>query len=306
MTFPCPAPPGSAAAGVTMQEGIVPGLDFCNHAAGSPCRWTVFGGGKRQGPPTDIRLVCPSGAGLCQGQEVTINYGDKSNEELLFLYGFVEEDNSHDVLMVACPLPPPAEWDATLQARVELLRLRGLAPQIFLPRSELKDVQGGTQGARRGRRTQAPGSAVFDADLPVGTVETLEVFVMEPRTLAQELEVAYAGEGEGTSRAGGSVAGGGQLGMSDMERSGLRMALLTTLVRLLELKVLELEGTESGSGPLQADLQLLHSGTQLTAPQAAALKYRSGQKRLAREYLVRANALLGLEMRHLQGLGASL
>jgi len=235
---------------------------------------------------------------------VAINYGDKSNEELLFLYGFVEENNPHDVLMVPCPLPPPSEWDATLQARVELLRRRGLAPQLFLPAGQLKAEGGGRQQGRPRRLLQVSGGAVFDADLPEGVMETLEVFVMEPRTLAAELEAAYASASDGGSSSGGSVSGGGQVGMSDVERSGLRMALMTTLVRLLELKVLELEGTESGSGPLQADLQLLHSGTQLTGPQAAAVTYRSGQKWLAREYLVKANELLGQEMKHLQGLGA--
>ena len=25
------------------EEGIVPGLDFCNHDFAAPCRWTVFG-----------------------------------------------------------------------------------------------------------------------------------------------------------------------------------------------------------------------------------------------------------------------
>lgn len=40
------------------------------------------------------------------------------------------------------------------------------------------------------------------------------------------------------------------------ETSGLRMAALTTLSRLLEMKVLELEG-EEGSGPLENDVALL-------------------------------------------------
>lgn len=51
--------------------------------------------------------------------------------------GFTLEPNPADVLMVACPLPPPAEWDEVLGARVALLRRRGLQPQLFLPAAAL-------------------------------------------------------------------------------------------------------------------------------------------------------------------------
>ena len=35
--------------------------------------------------------------------------------------------------MVSCPLPPQAEWDDVMSARMELLAHRDLAPRIFLP-----------------------------------------------------------------------------------------------------------------------------------------------------------------------------
>ena len=44
--------------------------------------------------------------------------------------------------------------------------------------------------------------------------------------------------------------------LSPAEASGLRMAALTTLTRLLEMKVLELEG-DDGSVPLENDVALL-------------------------------------------------
>ncbi len=49
--------------------------------------------------------------------------------------GFVLDDNRNDLLMVSCPLPPQAEWDDVMAARMELLAHRGLAPRIFLPAS---------------------------------------------------------------------------------------------------------------------------------------------------------------------------
>ena len=78
------------------------------------------------------------------------------------------------------------------------------------------------------------------------------------------------------------------------------MAILTALVRLPELKALQMESPETGTGPLEADAALLEGGgAALTAWQRKALAYRFGQKELARRYLAHGNALLEREMRHL-------
>ena len=53
--------------------------------------------------------------------------------------GFVEENNSHDVLMVACPLPPVEQWGEDMHARAALLASRGLTPQLFLPAPQPDD-----------------------------------------------------------------------------------------------------------------------------------------------------------------------
>ena len=45
-----------------------------------------------------------------------------------------------------------------------------------------------------------------------------------------------------------------------VEAAGLRLAILTTLVRLLEVKAAELEGPDSGTGPLEEDVRLLEAG----------------------------------------------
>ncbi|KAK9841855.1 hypothetical protein WJX81_007488 [Elliptochloris bilobata] len=136
--FPAPVLHGGRPS-VRAEEGIVPGLDFCNHDQASPVRWTIWGGAGNAASeaPVDVRLVARAGAALAPGQQVTFSYGDKGNEELLLLYGFTLEPNPADALMVACPLPPPAEWDALLATRVALLRRRNLAPQLFLPAAAL-------------------------------------------------------------------------------------------------------------------------------------------------------------------------
>lgn len=82
------------------------------------------------------------------------------------------------------------------------------------------------------------------------------------------------------------------------------MAILTTLVRLLELKVTELESSTEGTGSLERDEQLLsptHRG-KLSDIQKHAVVYRLGQKRLARAYLLHVSRLLQEEMKVLSGL----
>lgn len=45
--------------------------------------------------------------GVAQGSEMFIQYGPRNNDQLLQYYGFVEENNAHDVYI----LPPIREWD---------------------------------------------------------------------------------------------------------------------------------------------------------------------------------------------------
>jgi hypothetical protein len=188
-----------------------------------------------------VALVCPRGTRLPPGTEITISYGDKSNEELLFLYGFALKDNPADTLMVACPLPPdPADWDQTLPARLQLLRNRGLAPQFFLPGAFLDELgaqqaQGGRSRTRwwwvvgwllpwtywlkcsgnlgsdsgsssKGHHRRATAGKVLEGDLPPGVMETLEALVMEPQDLEAELEREEQGSlaGRGVANAGAS------------------------------------------------------------------------------------------------------
>lgn len=308
---------------IVVEEGIVPGLDFANHATPAKCRWTVSTARRtKNNSNATIQLVCPRGCRMQPGTEITINYGDKSNEELLFLYGFAQEGNPHDVLMVACPLPPPQSWDASLEYRVELLRARGLSPQIFLPMSHLveaakpKKARARKRGKRAGDALSADCTdAVAELDLPPGVMETLEVFVMEKKDVEEELlsrQEIHSGSNSRNSRSGAAASrvrksAAGAHSMSEVESSGLRLALLTTLVRLLELKVRELEGGEEGTGLVEKDESLLsHEGKGseggLSVRQRAAVVYRLGQKKLARKYLLYANALLQQEMRHLKDL----
>jgi [ribulose-bisphosphate carboxylase]-lysine N-methyltransferase len=131
-----------------LAEGIVPGLDFCNHARGAPARWTLLGARAAtraaqqppRGVPTTLALQESGRAPpLRRGREVRISYGGgRANEELLFCYGFAEAGNEADALMLSPPVPPLADWDAATAARMALLHARGLAPRAFLPLAALR------------------------------------------------------------------------------------------------------------------------------------------------------------------------
>ena len=55
---------------------------------------------------TMVRLQLHAGTRVRPGEELFISYGDKSNEELLMLYGFAAPGNPHEFLMLYCPIPP--------------------------------------------------------------------------------------------------------------------------------------------------------------------------------------------------------
>ncbi|EFJ47486.1 hypothetical protein VOLCADRAFT_91853 [Volvox carteri f. nagariensis] len=410
---------GSDKIPIQILEGLVPGLDFCNHRLGPPpqCWWEVVAperpkGSPAAGPGSPASASCsassPSslqassarshslgapdsaslgatlhgGAHVRPGEELYISYGEKSNEELLMLYGFALEDNPHDHLMLYCPLPPRAEWDDVMYARMELLQAYGLRPQFFLPHPDLvlAASSGSAVGSHKGKasdRKRAGGSAAAlvsasfpaaaaaaatrftatdaaDSDaggaskppleLPPEVLDTLEVFVLNFQELAVRSNALQAKMEE---RRAARAAGTPLAAMSQhspvlelaslrsryermstaelrhyLQALGLRMATLTTFIRLLEIKATELEGSE-GTGPLEEDERLLQTLAQPTAPSAtggaagaaagtasataaaqqqeaeqrerrlrAALVYRVGQKRLARAWLVRAKGEL--------------
>ena len=133
-------------------EAIVPGIDFANHSSSRPnARWATT----RVDGETVIELLCEPGNVPEPGREILISYGDKSNEELLFVHGFAERDNPAHALVLQSPrariaqtpeartLHPPSSDDAaSLAAEVDaeartaretLRRLRGLPAHVTLP-----------------------------------------------------------------------------------------------------------------------------------------------------------------------------
>ena len=172
------------------------------------------------------------------------------------------------VLTVMCPLPPPAEWDELLQARLLLLQRRGLRPQLHLPAADLSRLGAGEDAKVAAAKKAGQGASsdeVLASDLPDHVLDTLEVFVMEPAQVAAGLEALDATAG-GSASSSGSRSGA----KAEAEASGRRMALLTTLVRLLELKALEMEDPMEGEAACLPGVGCGHVGG---APLASLLLF---------------------------------
>ncbi|KAJ6872746.1 hypothetical protein NC651_031774 [Populus alba x Populus x berolinensis] len=101
-------------------EGLVPGIDFCNHDLKAVATWEVDGTGMTTGVPNSMYLLSEISCfshdifahltrkaektSFQMEKEITISYGNKGNEELLYLYGFVIDNNPDEYLMVHYPV----------------------------------------------------------------------------------------------------------------------------------------------------------------------------------------------------------
>jgi len=88
---------------------LIPLLDMCNHSFTPNARWEFN--------DDSYSLVATKDIGT--GEEICISYGDKSNEELMYLYGFCTPDNQNDTVMLLAYLE---EDDPLVNEKVQLLR----------------------------------------------------------------------------------------------------------------------------------------------------------------------------------------
>lgn len=74
-------------------------------------------------------LILRSERTLNPNEEITISYGSKSNEELLYLYGFALPTNPNDRVTLPVSLVPD---DIFLQDKLQLIRELQLPPRLTL------------------------------------------------------------------------------------------------------------------------------------------------------------------------------
>ncbi|KAK9863477.1 hypothetical protein WJX84_001825 [Apatococcus fuscideae] len=243
-----------------VEEGLVPGLDMCNHSVPARARWQLQPAQASDSGPSNIFLMVERSTACRPGAEVTIDYGDKSNEELLLLYGFCTDTrNMNDQLMIPLLDTGSMPDDPTMEARLMLLEQHGCKPQLFLPFQLMENIH------RPPAESRHLGSSCY---IPRTAFDTLQIWCMSRQQLAEELSrktPAKLPEPDAASKAD----------------------LLDLLVHLLAKTVERLEGPQ-GTESLEADLGLLNRAEELPQRMLHSIIYRAGQKKLARHFLQQA------------------
>ncbi|KAG2725005.1 hypothetical protein I3760_01G047000 [Carya illinoinensis] len=117
-------------------EGLVPGIDFCNHDLKAAATWEVDGTGSITGVPFSMYLLSAQQSPFAIEREISISYGNKGNEELLYLYGFVIDNNPDDYLMVHYPMEAIQNVPFS-DSKVQLLEAQKAELRCLLPRTLL-------------------------------------------------------------------------------------------------------------------------------------------------------------------------
>jgi hypothetical protein len=119
-------------------EGLVPGIDFCNHNVKALATWEVDSMGHVTGCPSSMYLVLADKSFVKAETEICINYGNKGNEELLYLYGFVIDNNPDDYLMIHYPVEALRQVQSA-DIKMKLLEIQNAELRCLLPRSLLEN-----------------------------------------------------------------------------------------------------------------------------------------------------------------------
>ncbi|CAL5044938.1 unnamed protein product [Urochloa decumbens] len=286
-------------------EGLIPGIDFCNHNVKALATWEVDSVGNATGVPASMYLML----------EIYINYGNKGNEELLYLYGFVVDNNPDDYLMVHYPVEALRQIQSA-DIKMRLLEIQKGELRCLLPRSLLDN---GFFGIRSGedkddKKSISPFSSyswsgqrkvpsylhkiVFPQEF-LSTLRTIAMQEHEIEKVASLLEEVGSSEDREPSDA--------EIQSAVWEVCGDQGAL-GLLVDLLRVKMAELE---EGTGPEASDSQLLEQFYSLDSEDCTSgsdennkdkskinihscIIYRRGQKQLTRLFLREAEYLLEL------------
>ncbi|CAN4125770.1 unnamed protein product [Withania somnifera] len=303
-------------------EGLVPGIDFCNHDFKAAATWEVDGTGATTGVPFSMYLLSAGENHSVIEKEISISYGNKGNEELLYLYGFVMNDNPDDYLMVHYPVEAIQNVDFS-ESKAQLLEAQKAELRCLLPRSSLnrgffppsnssvedKDKSVSSQVCNyswSGQR-KTP-SYLHKLVFPVDFLNALRTLAMKENeiyhvsSLLEEL-VGSGGERQPTDT---------EVQAAIWEACGDSGAL-QLLVDLLNMKMLDME---EGSGTEENDTEILENSCTPETPEdsresrtsdvaqnhllsrnkQSGIIYRRGQKQLTRHFLKEAEHALQLAL----------
>ncbi|GKV12997.1 hypothetical protein SLEP1_g24077 [Rubroshorea leprosula] len=303
-------------------EGLVPAIDFCNHDLKAVATWEVDGTGSITGVPSSMYLLSAGQSSLPVEREISISYGDKGNEELLYLYGFVIDNNPDDYLMVHYPIEAIQKISFS-ESKAQLLEAQKAEMRCLLPRSLLAQgfFPAGFSNNKESNTCNVERSCHFSWSGQRKTPSYLnklvfpEDFLTALRTIAMQEDELY----KVSSMLEELVGSGGERQPSETEvRAAMWEACgdsgaLQLLVDLLNKKLMDLEessGTEDRDSELLQTACIIGSPQQKTSKNAntsnqhelisrnrwSSIVYRRGQKELTRLFLKEAEHALQLSI----------
>ncbi|KAJ0797631.1 putative methyltransferase transcription regulator SET family [Helianthus annuus] len=302
-------------------EGLVPGIDFCNHDLKAAATWEVDGTGSATGVPLSMYLLSVEEACLKIGEEISISYGNKGNEELLYLYGFVTDNNPNDYIMVH--YPAEAIKDAPFsQTKLQLLEAQKAEMRCLLSkksldhgffsseketRDKVKETEVVNYSWSGQRKTPSYLNSLVFPDEFLTCLRTIAMSEDEIFRVSSLLEELVDSEGD---RQPSDI----EVRAAVWEACGDAGAL-QLLVDLLNTRMMDLE---EGSGTEDSDTELLEkavcyknktpedgksNGTneaskneEMSRNKYASIVYRRGQKQLTRQFLKEAEHALQLAL----------
>ncbi|CAK7347990.1 unnamed protein product [Dovyalis caffra] len=327
-------------------EGLVPGIDFCNHDLKAVATWEVDGTGLTTGVPHSMYLL--SAIPCCSHdifahptrkaeqtpietkKEITISYGNKGNEELLYLYGFVIDNNPDEYLMVHYPVEaiqkvPFADSKMQLleaqKAEMRCLLPKRLLAHGFFPAGTASNDSNGKGKAEKicnfswsGQRRMP--SYINKLVFPEEFLTALRTIAMQEDELFKVSslleEVSSFMTGDRTWSEGVRQPTDTEVRTAVWEACGDSGAL-QLLFDLIQTKMMDLEensGTEDCDTELLEKSQDVKNIEQCESPEAdgsghykfmsrnrwSSIVYRKGQKQLTRLFLKEAEHALQLSL----------
>lgn len=287
-------------------EGLVPGIDFCNHAPKGVAHWEVDGvEGSTTGVPNSMYLI--TDRDLSADNEILISYGNKGNEELLYLYGFVVENNPDDYFMIHFP-KEALDLDPCGELKIQLLQeqtliLRWLLPGALLQKGFYNEerinppesIKLGDQAccSYSWSGNRKPPSFLNRFVFPEETIAALRVVAMKEDEMQTVLSMLDELSQSGLQK----VPSGEDVQAAVWEVCG-NAGALQLLTDLIAARLLDLE---EGTGSEVSDKELLDRDSQEQDPNCtlsenvrSCVIYRKGQKYLAKHFLKESEHLLEL------------
>ncbi|XP_017611815.1 uncharacterized protein LOC108457299 isoform X3 [Gossypium arboreum] len=304
-------------------EGLLPGIDFCNHDLKAVATWEVDGTGSITQIPLSMFLISALQSPLPVDKEVSISYGNKGNEELLYLYGFVVDNNPDDYLMIHYP-GEAIQNISFSDFKGQLLVAQKAAMRCLLPKNLLDHgfFATGSSNCKANNTSEANdricnfswsghrktpsylSKLVFPEDF-MTALRTIAMKDEEVSKVSAMLEELVGTEGE-------RQPSETEIRTAVWEACGDSGAL-QLLVDLLQKKMMDLEessGTEDSDSELLENACVIGNAEQQTSKEAnnlvqqklmsrnrwCSIVYRRGQKELTRLFLKEAEHALQLSL----------